>query len=721
MKTLLLPVILLLFLNTMNAQEKETKNETSLETVVIKMQKKIIERKVDRLIYNVENSTASTGGNALDALKSAPMVRVQDETISIVGKGDVLIMIDDRLQKIPASEVAAFLKTIPSDNIKSIEVITSPPAKYEAEGNNGIINIKLKTAKSNSWNASVGTNYTQRFYAGNSVQGMFNYNHGRLSLQSSVYVEQQKFHSSSQTNTYYQNELWVMNTQSTSKNKNLGISFGADYKITDQWTTGVKYLGSFSKENGSSSPLTSRMSYETSQPTSFISSETESSNKPNINSLNWFNTIKMDSAKTVLTTDFDFFNYKKDDVRDFYGSELDAHMQMLSGTYFSALNSNVNKIRNYSGKADLETKLSWADLNFGGRFSFTRTDNNFSAYNKETGNAVLNTDQSNTFIYKEYNEALYFSLSRKFNSQWEAKLGLRAEATQTIGFSENRNQTDKNDYIKLFPTAYLTYTMNTNHSFSLNYNRRIRRPDFDYLNPFVVRTSPFYYSEGNPYLKPSIIDNLEFSYIKGQKWTSSLYYSKVSDFGQALSILNPETNVTRNTPMNYADTYQIGFSTSYNFSAVKWWNSFSGFNVNYQNVKSKVPYTASIDGYNAYMYSNNDFTLNKKKTVSLSVNYGLQLPGRYQIFHISTMNILDVTVKVLCLDKKFSVSLTGTDLLNSQRPLISYQSNGIETNFRNNNYTRGFRLSLSYRFGNNDLKSKDRNFGNEEERSRMNQ
>ncbi|WP_347216990.1 TonB-dependent receptor [Chryseobacterium sp.] len=721
MKTILLPAILLLFLNPMNAQEKETTNETSLETVVIKKQKKIIERKVDRLIYNVENSIASTGGNALDALKSAPMVRVQDETISIVGKGEVLIMIDDRLQKIPASEVAAFLKTIPSDTIKSIEVITSPPAKYEAEGNNGIINIKLKTAKINSWNASVGTNYTQRFYAGNSIQGMFNYNHGKLSLQSSVYMEQQKSRSSSETNTYYQNELWSMDNQSISKNKNLGISFGADYKITDRWTTGLKYLGSFSSETGSSSPLTSRINYQSSQPDSFISSDTQSSNKPNINSLNWFNTIKMDSTETVLTTDFDFFEYKKDDARDFYGSKLNANLQMLPNTYFSALNSNVNKIRNYSGKADLETKLSWADLNFGGRFSFTRTDNNFIAYNKETGIAVLNTDQSNTFIYKEYNEALYFSLSRKFNSQWEAKLGLRAEATQTIGFSENRNQTDKNDYVKLFPTAYLTYTMNNNHSFSLTYNRRIRRPDFDYLNPFVVRTSPFYYSEGNPYLKPSIIDNVELSYIKGQKWTSSLYYSKVSDFGQALSILNPETNVTRNTPVNYADTYQIGVSTSYNFTSVKWWNSFSGFNINYQNVKSKVPYTASIDGYNAYLYTNNDFTLNKKKTVSLSVNYGLQLPGRYQIFHISTMNILDVTVKLLCLDKKFSVSLTGTDLLNSQRPLISYQSNGIETNFRNNNYTRGFRLSLSYRFGNNDLKSKERNFGNEEERNRMNQ
>lgn len=720
MKTLIFPTLFLLFLNTIHAQEKTTPDETSLETVVIKKQKKIIERKVDRLIYNVENTASATGGNALDALKSAPLVRVQNETVSIVGKGEVLIMIDDRLQKIPASELAAFLKTIPSETIKSIEVITSPPAKYEAEGNNGIINIKLKTAKNNSWNASVGTNYTQRFYAGNSIQGMFNYNHGKLSLQSSIYGEQQKLRSNSETNTYYQNELWSMNNQSTSETKNLGISLGADYKITERWTMGLKYLGSFSKETAFGSPLTSRMNYHNSQPDSFISSDTNSSNKPEINSLNWFNTLKIDSSGTVLTTDFDFFDYKKEDSRDFSGSELNSKMQMLAGTYFSALNSNINSIRNYSGKADLETKLSWADLNFGGRFSFTRTHNTFLAYNKETGIPEINTDQSNTFNYREYNEALYFSLSKKFNSHWEAKIGLRAEATQTNGFSANRNQTDNNAYIKLFPTAYLTYTENNNHSFSLTYNRRIRRPDFDYLNPFVVRTSPFYYSEGNPYLKPSIIDNLEFSYINGQKWTSSLYYSKVSDFGQALSILNPETNVTRNTPLNYADTYQIGFSTSYNLNSYKWWNSFTGFNINYQNVKSKVPYTASIDGYNAYLYSNNDFTLNQKKTFSLSVNYGLQLPGRYQIFHISTMNILDVAIKVLCLDKKLSVSLIGTDLLNSQRPLISYQSNGIETNFRNNNYTRGFRLSISYRFGNNEVKSKNRDFGNEEERNRMN-
>jgi hypothetical protein len=266
----------------------------------------------------------------------------------------------------------------------------------------------------------------------------------------------------------------------------------------------------------------------------------------------------------------------------------------------------------------------------------------------------------------------------------------------------------------------VTYVPNENNTFSLNYSRRIRRPDFDYLNPFVIKTSPYYYSEGNPYLKPSIIDNFEFSFIRNQKWVNSVYFSQVSDFGQELSIIDPVTNVTRSTPLNYADTYQIGFSTSYNFNKWSWWNSFTGFNLNYQNVKSKTDFINSIEGYNGYIYTNNDFTINHSKTLFLGLNYGLQLPGRYQIFNISTLHILDVSVKVLTLNKKLAIAIVGEDILNAQKPLISYLSNGIKTNAKSYSDTRGFRISLSYKFGNQKIQSKQSNFGNEEERNRAN-
>ncbi|WP_345200685.1 outer membrane beta-barrel family protein [Chryseobacterium ginsengisoli] len=691
-----------------------------IQEVTITQKKKLVERKVDRLVFNVENSVAATGGNALDALKTTPLVRVQDENVSIIGKGEVIVMIDDRIQRMSQDDLASLLKSIPSDNIKSIEVITTPPAKYDAEGDSGLINIKLKKAKVNSWNANIGGSYTQKTYAGGGMQGMFNYNHNKLSLQVSANTNSQRLLTNSDSNIFYPNELWSMNVKNKSKENNLGLGLGADYKISDKWTSGLKYLGSFTERTSSNSPLTTRSNYTTGAVNSYIASDVDGNNKPNMNSINWNNTIKLDSAGAKITTDFDYFNYKKRDYRFFAGNEWDSQRNIIPETFFSSTNTNVNRVENYSGKVDVELPLKWTSLSFGGKYNYTNTDNDLVVLDHQTGTTVLNTDQSNIFNYKEHNEALYVSASKKLGEKWETQAGLRMEATQTTGYSENMNQTNKNNYVKLFPTAYVTYNQNDKNSFSLNYSRRIRRPNFDYLNPFVIRTSPYYYYEGNPFLKPSIIDNLEFSYIRNQKFVSSVYYSQVSNFSQEFSILDKDTNITKSTPLNYANTYQIGISSYYNFNKWSWWNSFTGFNANYQNVKSKTDLIGSIDGYNAYIYSNNDFTLNKSKTAFFSVNYGLQLPGRYQVFHISTMNILDVSVKFLFLEKNLTLIITGQDLLNGQRPLISYKSNGVETNVRSYEDSRGFRISLSYKFGNNNIKSEQRNFGNEDERNRVN-
>ncbi|WP_288438271.1 outer membrane beta-barrel family protein [uncultured Chryseobacterium sp.] len=700
---------------------KDNQQESQeIQAISLTKKKKLVERKIDRLVFNVENSVAATGGTAIDALKTTPLVRIQDEKVSIVGKGEVLVMIDDRIQRMSPDDLSSLLKSIPSDNIQSIEVITTPPAKYDAEGDSGLINIKLKKGRANSWNANIGGNYTQKTYAGGGLQGAFNYNRNRLSLQVTANTNSQRLRTTSDSKIYYPDELWILNVKNKSEENNLGLGLGIDYKISDKWTTGAKYLGSFTRNTSSNSPFTSRFN-PAGAVNSYITSDMDANNKPNMNSLNWYNTFKVDSAGTKITTDFDYFHYRKSDYNFYAGNELDPLKNILPGSFFSATNTNVNRIENYSGKVDVEMPVKWASLSFGGKYTYTNTNNDLVVMDRKTGTPVLNTDQSNIFNYKEHNEALYVSASKKLGEKWETQAGLRMEATQTTGYSHNLNQTNKNDYVKLFPTAYITYNPNDKNSFSLNYSRRIRRPNFDYLNPFVVRTSPYYYSEGNPFLKPSIIDNIEFSYVRNQKWVSSVYYSQVSDFSQDLSILDPETNITRSTPLNYANTYQVGVSTYYNFNKWTWWNSFTGFNVNYQKVKSKTEIISSIDGYNAYFYSNNDFTLNKSKTIFFSANYGLQLPGRYQIFHISTMNILDVSMKFLLLDKKLTLTVTGMDLLNGQRPVITYESNGVKTDFSSYGDTRGVRVSLSYKFGNKNLKSEQqRNFGNEDERNRIN-
>lgn len=698
----------------------EINETTELQGVTISGRKKLIEQKVDRLVFNVENSVMASGGTALDALKATPTVRVQNDNVSVAGKGEVLVMIDDRLQRIPQEDLADFLKSIPSGNIKSIEVITSAPAKYDAEGNSGLINIRLKSAKANSWNANIGSSYTQRTYAGGNLQGLFNYNRDKLSFDASFNKGTQKLFTTSASEIFYTDERWNQEVRNKSKNQTLSLGFGLDYKLTDKWTIGIKYLSSTTDKESTNRPLTTRFDNISKDVRSYVVSDVRANNKPEMSSLNWYQSISLDTLGKNMMIDFDYFIYRKMDYRFFEGNELDEKKHIISNKFFSSTNNNINKIKNYSGKIDISLPYEWANISFGAKISYTNTNNDLVVYSNQTGIPVADSDQSNIFNYKEHNEALYFSTNKKLNQQWETQIGFRMEATQTEGYSRNLNQTHKNNYIKLFPTAYLTYVPNDNNSFSLNYSRRIRRPDFDYLNPFVIKTSPYYYSEGNPFLKPSFINNLELSYIRKQNWVSNVYFSQVTDFGQELSIVDASTNITRSSPLNYANTYQIGFSTYYNFKKWSCWNNVTGFNINYQNVKSKTALIQSIDGGNGYFYTNNDFTLNQSKSVFLGLNYGMQLPGRYQIFHISSIHMLDASMKFLTFKKSLSITITGEDLLNAQKPLISYKSNGIANNVKSYSDTRGFRIALSYKFGNINLKSKNRNFGNEDERNRTN-
>lgn len=687
--------------------------------ITIASRKKLVEQKVDRLVFNVEQATAITGGTALDALKATPTVRVQNDMVSIVGKGEVLVMVDDRLQRMSPEDLAAFLRSIPADNIKSIEVITAPPAKYDAEGNSGLINIRLKSARKNSWNANLGTSYTQKTYASNNLQGLFNYNRNRLAVQASVSKSKDKLLTSSEGHIFYPGEWWKQEVSNKSVSDVWGLGLGVDYKMSRQWSSGIKYLGSFTDKTSANNPFTTRFDHVSGLPTSYIRTAADAGNKPVMHSINWYHTVALGTAGKTISVDIDHFNYRKKDRRFFAGNELDEQKNNIPNSFFSSTNSNINKVQNYSGKIDVTLPYQWANISFGGKVAYTNTNNDLVVFDHHTGEPVLNTDQSNIFNYKEYNEALYFSAGKKLHEKWETQLGLRMEATQTNGYSKNLDQENKNKYVRLFPTAYITYVPDQRNSFSFNYSRRIRRPDFEYLNPFVIRTSPYFYSEGNPFLQPSFIDNLEFSYINNQKWVSSVYYSGVRDFGQELSIADPVTNITRQTPVNYANTFQLGLSSYYHFSKWTWWNSFSGFNMNYQHVQSKTRFIASVDGLNAYLYTNNDFTLNIQKTFFAGLNYAVQLPGRYQVFHISSMHMLDVSVKFLLLDKKLSLTLVGEDLLNAQRPLITYYSNSIKNNVRSYGDTRGFRVSLSYKFGNNAIKAKQRNAGNEEERNRV--
>lgn len=691
-----------------------------LSEVVLKTKKKIIERKVDRLIFNVENSIAGNTGDAMDALKVTPNVRIQNENIALVGKSNLQIMVDDILIQLSETDMINYLKSIPANDIKSIEVITAPSAKYESSGNSGIINIRLKKAKKDSWNASLNSAYAQKTYPAGSIGGSFNYKKDKLSLYNSVNYRNGTRLSTDNSTIYYAEETWNQNNPRKINDEVLSDRFGLDYEISKKWISGIQFMTSYTKSNNNEKPLTTITNNYNQEISYYISSKSKYITKPKLNSINWHNLFKIDSIGKKVSIDINYLESVNKSNRDYFGNELDINSQIIPDTYFAATNSNNQNIKNFSGKIDFEMPSKFINLEFGGKLSTSTTNNNVVFYNNESGEPVLDLGQTNTFKYKEQIQALYISGNKKIGSKWESQLGFRLETTQTEGFSLNLNQTNKKNYAKLFPTFYLTYNANENNSFSLNYSRRIVRPNYQQLNPFRIYDSPYVYAEGNPYLQPSFTDNFDFTYSY-KKLESSIYVTSVTNNFQQIGIVDSDSNITRYFIENFLSSQNYGISESYIFDRIKGWNSILTFNANYFQSQSKLIITEqNNDGFNAFVSTNNDFTLNKPQTFLFNVTYWYNFPGAFGIYKNTASSSLSMSAKYLMLKKNLQLSIIGNDIFSGQRPTYISYINSIRQEYRNYYDSRSLTVSILYKFGNNKINVNQRKFGNEEEKNRAN-
>lgn len=690
--------------------------EKEIQEVEIKARKKLVERKIDRLVFNVQNSTSATGGDAMDALRVTPGVKVINDKISIIGKSGVSVLIDDKIMHLAGDDLANFLKTIPSDQIKSIEVITTPPAKYEAQGNGGLINIVLKKTKKNSWNATIRSSYKQATYATGNLGADFSFQKDKITLFSSINMGDGTRKNIDNSSIYYPEERWENKSPRKIENKFLSTRLGLDYDLTNKLSMGFQYLGSFSEMNINENNTASYIYDSRDYLKSYIISKAKSNEKPNLNQFNFHTIYKLDSLGKKISFDVDYFSLKDKNTRNYNGNSWDKND--IQQSYFAAINNNNQDITNYSGKIDAELPLEWAKLSFGGKISQSRTHNNVVFYDNSSGTPIIDEKQTNEFDFTENTQALYFSANKKLGEKWEANVGLRAENTQTKGYSRNLDQENKNTYFQLFPTAYLAYTPNDNHSFNMTYSRRINRPNYNQLNPFRIYDNPYSYVEGNPFLKPSYTSNFEFIYTF-DNLESKIYYSYEKNGFEQLGILDNDTKITRYFVLNFLKTYNIGLTENISFNPVKFWTTTNSFDINYTKSTSDTPITVgSLNGWNTYLSTDNEFSLNSKKTLSFNVGYWISLPGVNGVDKVGTNQSLYAGLKFLMLDKNLQLSIIANDILKTQKPVYTSYSNGIKTMYRNYYDTQFFTLSLSYKFGNQKLKVSKHNFGNQEEKNR---
>jgi len=691
-----------------------------LGEVVIEQKKKLVEKKIDRLVFNVENSIAASGGDALDALKLVPRVQVQNDELSITGKGSISLMVDDRIIRLSGNELTAFLKSIQADDIKSIEVITNPPAKYNAEGNSGMINIKLKKARKDSWNGSLQGTYQQTSYVKGFSNATFNYQKNKFTLQSAIGYSNGSNAPVENTEIYYPDYLWKEHVDRRRFSKLLNGRLGIDYKISDKLTTGIQYIGNNNKLDISEITNAAIINSSTHALDSIIKTKGKDWTTTNYNSLNYHLVYKIDTVGTKLSFDADYFNNKNATNRIFNNNNFDADGIANPDSYSAAINDGDQSVDNYAANIDIEHPLNWLKLNYGARISYVKTENEFSLYDLTTGEPVLDTDQSNEFIFKENTQAAFIDANKEINKNWEAKVGLRLESTQTKGRSITLDQQNNIHYTRLFPTAYLVYKPNDNHTFTLSYGKRIRRPSFNFLNPFRVVSSPYSYSEGNPYLKPSYAHNVELEYGLKDIWTISVYFSGVRDGFEQANNVDPQTSMQRYIPLNFIKSNNFGISQSLNFEIFKWIKTYASADIYYSESTSDIPFTLPfLKGWNGEFRLTNDFIITKNKTVLLNLNYAYTTTGVDNLDTNTAFSQLNAALKLFLLQKKLQLTLYGNDIFRTSQTTYTGFSNTIKTSYSNYSDNRMLRLSVLYNFG-GDTKVQQRENKNSGEQDRLN-
>lgn len=674
------------------------KKEKQIEGITLTARKKLIERKADRLVFNVVNSVASQGMDGADVLATTPLVKVDDNTgVSMVGKSGVAVMINDRILNLSDAELVTYLKSLRSENIEKIEVITAPPAKYEAQGNSGLINIVLKKNQNLGWSGSLTSSLQQQTYTGTSNSLTLNYQNEKLRTSLKLRQNKNEKHS-------YEN-YWIEGADGLKSNDNrrdfsdgLGGNLSLDYQLNKKSNIGFIYDFGFGHTNMDIVNTSDYFQNGNYMNTLLTNAEHRATGRQHTASA--YYDLKFGKQDHQLSITGNYFSNVPETIIDFTTTEH-------SGERFVVKSPSLVDYKIYSGQADLILPYPFAKTEAGVKFTNFDNNSSISYQNLQGGNYITDPLKSNEFEYNEKNYAAYVSFEKSFNERWSAKAGLRYEYSVVNGNSLTSGQQTENSYGKFFPTVYISYKSNEHHTFNLNYSKRINRPGFRAINPYRWYININSYFTGNPFLKPSVNHNFEFSYVYKGKLSASVYFQRSQNaFGQ-LANLKGENRIS--TFENYYHQNSMGLSFNYSDTFFKLWEVNYAADLSYMKTWVFATDAASRKGSGYEFNFQNNVSLNKSKTVQLVLNYWFRLPSDSGNIRWDYLGNFTTGLKMNLMDKDLQINLLVSDIFKQSKSLgqIFYTTG---THSFNNYYdARRLTVSATYTFGNKKVKGADRN------------
>jgi iron complex outermembrane recepter protein len=680
----------------------------NLKEIAVVAKKPFIEVKSDRTVVNVDASPSNAGSTAMDVLEKSPGVTLdKDDNISLKGKQNVMVMIDNKPTYLTPAQLASYLRSLPASAIDQIELMTNPSAKYDAAGNSGIINIKTKKIKTKGFNGNTNLTYSQGVYPKPSGSVNLNYRDGNANFfLNSGYSHWEGFHDLDITRKYLDadgktiNSIFSQQTQMYFTNPEFNLKFGMDYYLTQKTTIGFVVSGFRNKEEDRSASNIMLL-----DPQYNVDSIV---NSPNTNTTTWKNGAAnlnfrhtYDSTGRELTADLDYVRYSS--VSNQYFDNL-TYSPTLIKLGESILTGNLpSTINIYTGKTDYTRPLKGGyKLETGLKFSYVNTDNAANYFDVINGVPEVDTTKTNRFLYRENINAAYVNMTKQFK-KLSAQLGVRVENTNYSGHQLgnavsviNQDSSFTRSYVNLFPTAFLSYAVNDKNQLTLSYGRRIDRPAYQDLNPFLFFLDEFTYQAGNPYLQPQYTQNVEFSHTYHQFLTTTLNYSYTRNFFTETFEQSGQATIVRNG--NIGSRENAGISVSVQHSLTKWWMAILYSDLNYSKF-SGLLYGEQLD------VSATTLLLNLNNQFTFHDGWGGEFSGFYRTKGVEGQVIVyplgqaSAAVSKKILHDKASLKLAIRDIFytNKAHGYINFQE--TEATFRNWRDSRQLALTFSWNFG----------------------
>ena len=702
-----------------------TKASTDLKGITVTARKPMVEVRADKTVLNVEGTINAAGSDALELLRKSPGVTVdKDENLTVNGKNGVQVYVDGRPTPLSGTDLANFLKSTQSSQVEAIEIITNPSAKYEAAGNAGIINIRLKKNKAFGTNGSVNAGYAIGVFAKYNAGFNLNYRNKAINLYGTYSYAQGLNNNNINLTRTVLDTLFEQKGGFIYDNLSHNVKIGADYTLNKTSSIGVLLNGTVADPEGRNFSRTP-ISYI---PTGKVDRILEANNTSDMKRHNYninlnYNYLAADGKNLMINVDRGYFKNNNDQFQPNYyyapnGFQLlrSVIVQMIAPTTI-----DINSV-----KVDYEQNFKGGKLGLGGKISYVDTDNDFQRFDVTSSGTTLDRDRSNRFTYKENINAVYANWNKAYKGVM-VQAGLRVENTIAKGKSTGE-QKEGNGYIPMlsgfdrnytnfFPSAAVTFNKNPMNQWSVSYSRRIDRPAYQDLNPFEMKLDEYTFMKGNVNLQPQFTNSFELTNIYKYRLTTKLNYSHIDDlFTQIID--TAEKSKSFLIKRNLATQKIVSLNVSYPFQ-YKNYSVFANMNANYNMNRANLEgRTIDVNAFGATLFAQNSLRFGKTWTAELTI---LAIaPTVFQgTFKSKAMGGVDVGLQKQIFGGNGTLKLSGTDIFRTFRFNATSDFAGQVTNVNARWEATQFKANLSWRFGSTTVKAaKQRSTAAEEEAKR---